>query len=267
MRAVFIGALLGIVPTARGDGSVTPEARPEFDAVVAAYRHLSSYENHGELSITATIDGKPTHRAWSFAFRSHRPDQFALDAGAVRLMSDGKTMLTVLVPTKRYWAEPAPKRLSVAALAEGPAGAMALGGPARSPALAILQLLLEDDPAKALLEGDFVVTRADDREQKGKKLHVLVFTPPTGPALRMFIDPDTHLVQRITLIGESKPPVGAAPDLEVAWDAGAISIEALAPERFAVVPPAGFQETSPLQAAEKKDEPKAPKAGADEPKE
>jgi thiol-disulfide isomerase/thioredoxin len=236
-----IAAVVLISPAigaARGDDD---PARRALDEVVAAYKALGSYEDHGTLTIAAAIDGQPQRRAWPMAFRLQRPDKFQIEAGGVRLVSDGKTLLTVISATKRYLREPAPARPGLAAVTEGPAGSMVLGGPGGGAAAVVLQLLLGDDPARALLEGGTALRLDPDQDRDGHALHVLILEPRTGPKIRLLADAGSHLVRRVELVGAAGP--------DIAWDAGEIATAALPAERFAAAPPAGLTEVSALQAA------------------
>ena len=51
-----------------------------------------------------------------------RPNKVDLDAGQVRLLSDGTTLTTSVIPLKRYMTAPAPQKLGFETFREGPIG-------------------------------------------------------------------------------------------------------------------------------------------------
>ncbi len=180
IRLVLLPVLC-VAGIAAAEDRVDPAARKSLDEVVAAYKGLSSYEDHGTLTIAGTIDGRAERHSWPLAFRLQRPGRLALDAGEVRLVSDGKTVLTVIASTQRFLTEPAPERLNLAMITEGPAGAMILGGPGGPVAAVILDLLLDGDPAAALLEGGTGLKRGEDRKIESRTVPVLTLEPLSGP--------------------------------------------------------------------------------------
>ena len=86
-----------------------PKARALFDQVSKAYKALSSYSDQGEFVMAMTANGKPQKQTVSLKVTLVRPDKVDIDAGLVRLTSDGTTLTTVVVPLKRYTAAKAPE--------------------------------------------------------------------------------------------------------------------------------------------------------------
>ena len=127
--AISILAILGPAvmasdsPLDRSD----PAARARFEAVASAYAKLGSYRDHGRFLRSIRLAGREhveeTALSWAFA----RPNQIAIDAGEVRVRGDGKTMTTILEPTKRFLTRPAAPTLSASSIADGPAGAVQIG--------------------------------------------------------------------------------------------------------------------------------------------
>ena len=86
-----------------------------------------------------------------------RPNKLDLDAGEVRITSDGTTLTTAVNPLKRYTAVPAPAEIGFDTFREGQIGAMLFGGPAGAPMFVLLNLLTgrgsgrRDRPARRLV--------------------------------------------------------------------------------------------------------------------
>lgn len=228
------------------------DARALLDTVVKSYQALDAYSDGGTFTITATIRGKQTTLATPMGLRLKRPNLVAVDAGNVRLFSDGKTLTTLIVPTKRFVSEPAPAKLGLAAIVEGPAGAMLLGGPGGAAANVVLQMLLGTDPAAGLLAGGTVAKLDPDREHNGKTVRVLRLDPLTGADVTLLIDPATKLIQRIEIADPNRAADPGVTAVGLVWDAVAVSTEAPKPEAFAATTPPGFTKVSELQAAKAK---------------
>ena len=67
-----------------------------------AYKALDSYTDEGQFVMAMTVAGKPQKQSLPLKLTFVRPNKIDLDAGAVRLVSDGKTMTTAIIPLKRY---------------------------------------------------------------------------------------------------------------------------------------------------------------------
>ena len=106
-----------------------PRARSLLDEVSKAYKSLVAYSDQGQFVVAMTIGGKSTKQATPMKLTFARPNKVDLDAGQVRLTSDGKTLTTIVIPLKRYTRNPAPRQLSLDTFREGPIGAILFGGP------------------------------------------------------------------------------------------------------------------------------------------
>ena len=237
------------------------EARRLFNDVLKAYKALDAYADRGTFAIEMKVDGKPGREARPMSLVFARPDKIALDTGDVRLLGDGGTLATVIVPDKKYMvaksATPAP-----ALLLEGPLGAMLRGGPAgpaASPLLSaslLLNLLVGEDPGAAILENTKTLRADPDAPVDGHPARVLRLEQERGPALRLFVDPARKLLVRVELVVtpadlEAKVPGVTLSDASIAWNSGPISTTPLPPESFAFKKPDGFTEVAPIELGKK----------------
>ena len=252
-RACWIGILLGsLVPLtpvgpdlARGQDASTPrpdhEARALFRRVADAYKALDSYSDEGQFVVAMTLGDRPRREARPLRLTFNRPNKIDLDVGSVRLISDGKTLTTLVRPLKKYTTAPAPARIGIDTFREGPTGPLLFGGPTGAPTFILLNLLMGTSPDNLLdalggtsrVEADAI--RIDHRE---------------GPDLLLRIDPATRLLSAIDLkIAPSRPADGPTPSIEqFGWTAGAIATRLPADRSFAFVVPEGFTSTTDLKA-------------------
>lgn len=237
------------------------EARRLFNEVLKVYKALDAYADHGTFAIELKVDGTPRREARPMSLAFGRPDKIALDAGDVRLVGDGATLATVIVPDKKYMvsksATPAP-----ALLLEGPLGAMLRGGPAgpaASPLLGaslLLNLLVGDDPGAAILENTKALRADPDAPVDGHPAKVLRLEQARGPALRLFVDADRKLLVRVELVVaagdlEAKVPGVALSDASIAWSSGEIRTTPPPAESFAFTKPPGYTEVAPIEVGQK----------------
>ena len=118
------------------------EARALFRRVADAYKALDSYSDEGQFVVAMTLGGKPRREARPLRLTFIRPNKIDLDAGAVRLISDGKTLTTLVRPLKKYTTAPAPATIGVDTFREGPTGPLLFGGPTAAPTFLLLNLLM-----------------------------------------------------------------------------------------------------------------------------
>ena len=102
---------------------------------------MSSYADQGEFIVAMTAAGKSHKQAVPLKVTLVRPNKFEIDTNLVRLMSDGKTLTTSVIPLKRYMAGPAPQKVDIETFREGPIGASLFGGPSGVPMFVLLNLL------------------------------------------------------------------------------------------------------------------------------
>jgi thiol-disulfide isomerase/thioredoxin len=251
-----------------GPKAADPEAGRLLGEVAKAYRALESYADEGTFTVSVSIDDQARERTSPFRVRFSRPNKIDLEAGDTRLLSDGKSLTSVVGPLKTYEVRPAPAALRLDSFVDRPVGAFLFGGPLGNPLPTLVALLLEEDAATAILARSGGRPRIGaDGEWKGKAVRSLVIDLEKGPDLRLLIDPETKLAVRIEQVIDPDSIAGHAPKgvtlkaPQVAWTAGTISTEAPKPEAFAFAPPQGFSqigaraERREVADAKKKDEP------------
>lgn len=232
-------------PSRAGD----PAARALFEQVADAYKALQSYSDHGEFVVAMTLAGKPRRDVRPLRLAFARPNKLELDAGAVRLVSDGKTMTTVVEPLKKTISGPAPETMTIDTFREGPTGAILFGGPTASPMFVLLNLVSGTNP-DVLLDQIGGTIRSDDSEKKGTGPAAapasLVIDRPDGADLRLRIDPATGLLSAIEMkVDPSQVTRLAGPGQtltieQFGWKSGAISTQLPADRSFTFVSPRGF---------------------------
>src|SRR5579864_1956457 len=214
-----------------------PQARQLFDEMVKVYKALPAYSDHGEVSIALKLPGDVQTQSIKTSATFARPNKLVLDAGHVRLVSDGTRLTTVVFPLKKYLVAPAPEALSLDVLADNPAGALLFGGPS-GPAMNILwNLLVGNDPTSALLRPDVGLKLEAERQLEGKNYQSLLIAEKDRPDVRLLIAPDSKLVQRIELVidAEDLKQVKAesqVSDASVVWNAGTIATDVPAEQTF-----------------------------------
>jgi thiol-disulfide isomerase/thioredoxin len=241
-----------------------PEARRLLDEVVAAYKALPSYADRGEFSVSTTIAGAPTTRTYPFHLALVRPNRIVLDAGIVRIQSDGTTLRTVVEPLKSYTEAPAPAAITLDTFVDSPMGAFLFGMPLGTPLPVLLNLLLADDPSAAILEAAGGRPRAaPDRALGDRTVKALVLDRDAGPDLLLLVDPETKLLVRIEQVLGPQAPDAGLPDgakvseIAVAWSSGTISTGAPQAEAFAMEPPKGFSKVASLASGRGEPAPKS----------
>ena len=129
-------------PAADGRPPADEAAHKLFDQVADAYKALTSYSDQGEFVVAMTLGGKAHRQVRPLRLTFVRPNKLDLDAGAVRLTSDGKTLTTAIEPLKKYMKSPAPETIGVDTFREGPTGAVLFGGPTAAPTASPMFVLL-----------------------------------------------------------------------------------------------------------------------------
>ncbi len=235
-------------------GSLDPspgdvDAHVLFGKVAKAYQALTSYSDQGEFIVAMTLAGKAHRQVRPLKLTLVRPNKVDLDAGAVRLTSDGKTMTTVVEPLKKYMTAPAPETVGIDTFREGPTGAILFGGqtaaPTSAPVFVLLSLLCGTNPDVMLdqMGGTLHAAKTDGGKADGNTLLVDL---QEGPDLLLRVDPTTKLLSAIELkidpaqLAKSTPPGQTLSIDQFGWAAGTVSTN-VAPDRsFAFVAPKGF---------------------------
>jgi thiol-disulfide isomerase/thioredoxin len=232
-----------------------------FEQVGDAYKALKSYSDQGEFVVAMTLGGKAHRQVRPLRLTFVRPNKLDLDAGAVRLTSDGKMLTTVIEPLKKYMSAPAPETIGVDTFREGPTGAVLFGGqtaaPTASPMFVLLNLLAGANP-DVLVDQMGGTLRSAPAKSAGPKPEgaAILIDLQEGPDLLLRVDPATKLLSAIELkidpaqLAKSAPPGQALAIDQFGWTAGAVSTQVPADRSFAFVAPKGF---GPIQG--EKDQP------------
>jgi thiol-disulfide isomerase/thioredoxin len=254
-----LGLALALASSTRADGiSVAPEARKLVDEVAKTYKERASYSDEGQFNQSFTANGKSRSMAAQAKLAYAKPNHLSIDAGEIRMVTDGKALTNVLVPMKKYFDLPSPKDLLPRTLAEGPIGSFLEGHPAGQPMTFVLSLLLGLPFEKALPESSKAVRLEPDRSWNGRKYQTLYVDQGDQPGWRLFVDPESHLVQRIELVIDLKklaatlPPGANLTSLALEWVSGAVKTATR--ESIAFNAPEGFAKISPAQAMALRDE-------------
>ncbi len=97
-------------------------------------RHWPPTPTRASIVVAMTIGRKPRREARPLRLTFIRPNKIDLDAGSIRLISDGKTLTTVVRPLKKYTTAPAPATIGIDTFREGPTGPCSSAArPARRP--------------------------------------------------------------------------------------------------------------------------------------
>ena len=264
LDALAIGLALAVgltVAAGAGDPADT-KARAKLDEVARAYRALPAYADRGEFVLTIQVNGATHTVREPASIALVRPNRLRIDTGAASLVCDGKTLTTLVTPSKKFTTEPAPKVVTRATVAGGPVGSLLFGGPSGPPLAMVLGLLLADDPAKAVLDQGESLTAEADRTVDGQPCQVLRVDANGGTIYRLLIDPARKLVRAIDVTPDPKAldvlfPAGTSVKVEAyRWSAGSISEKPPA-AAFAVEVPANFTKVGELAKASRgDDEPK-----------
>ena len=238
---------------------IDPKARQLLDEVVSAYKGLHAYADRGEFSLAIKFDGTSHAQKQAASLAFTRPNKLRVDAGVASLVCDGTTLTTLVGPSKKYAAEPAPKVVNFHTVAAGPVGSLLFGGPSGAPMLMVVGLLLAEDPAKAVLDQGEILLTENDRDFEGVSCRVLKVVAPNGTIYRLLIDPQSKLLRSIDVSPDAATltamfPFGDRLKVEAfRWVAGKVSTEV--PESaFAAETPKDFAKVGELARAAKGDD-------------
>ena len=247
--------LLAIAAPALGADDKDKDARALLAEVVKAYKGLDSYADAGRFTSAFKVGGKPQKQETDLAVAFARPNKLDLNAGVVRLVSDGKTLRTYIAPAQKYIDEPAPAKVDVESIRETSVGAMIYGGPNALTLGVLLTLLTDADPAKAILEGTKGLRLEPARQVAGASITPLFVDQADGPDIRMLVDDKTKLLAGIELVFSPEQlkqgaPKGSAVEVErVGWDAGKVKTAAPGPDAFVAKVPTGYAKVASLAEA------------------
>ena len=266
-RAVLLFGALGCAltwGTSQGFGDEPPTAGFDpkgsqlLNEVIGAYRALPAYGDQGEFVLTTVVGGQARTQRHPLHLTLVRPNKLNLETGLARVVSDGKTLTTVVTPLKKYSAAPAPETVTFdTVFTDGPVGSAVFGGPSSPMMLVVLNLLVGDDPARALLDLGDKLTVVDDRPLDGTPCRVLKLASDGGGlAFYLLIDPATKLLRAIDLTFDPKALADAFPDGQnvkidtFRWTSGAVTTKPAADAAFTYEPPKDFSKVdAPVDAA------------------
>ena len=262
MKPAVLAALLGLfvspAPAPAADRYVGPNAdapaKIRLDGLIAAYRALPAYVDHGRTTLVVKVGDKELRQEQEASTAFVRPNRVDVRSGLVRVVGDGSTLTTVVTPLKTVQAVPSPKKLAEVVLRGGPLGSVEFGGMTGRPLAHVLNLVMGDDPARLIFDFAPRVTAGDDVEVEGVAYHVLRLDEADNYDWRFLIDPKTGLLAFIDLIVEGDAAKGSIAGGQtrvesLRWAAGAVSTADPGPEAFAFKSPEGFASIAKLEAA------------------
>jgi thiol-disulfide isomerase/thioredoxin len=226
-----------------------PKARALLEEVAKAYQALDGYSDQGEFVMAMEVAGKAQKQAMPLKLAFARPNKLDIDAGPVRVVSDGKTITTAIIPSKKFVTEAAPEKITIETFRAGPLGAALFGGPSGVPMYILANLLTSPEPLKAV-EGLGGSLQLDPADAKGQ---TLLIDQVDGPDLRFKIDPATKLLKDVDLVIDPKmleqsAAAGQPVKIErLGWSAGAVSTTAAKDRTFAYEAPKGFTKVESFQ--------------------
>lgn len=260
-RLVVLGlaAMLATASQAMADdpkpAKIDAEARALLDEVVQTYRGLNAYADSGQFGMAITINDQEQKQEQPMALTFVRPNKLDLNLGAARFLSDGKTVWTVISPTRKYTEEKAPEKITLDTFKQGPVGALLFGGPTGMTEGIVLALLTDDDAAKIILEGTDGLKLEADREVDGQKVKALLVDQSQGPDIRLLVDAKTKLLTGIDLVIDPKQLTESAPKGttikvgRLGWTPGTVVTKAPKDDAFAFKTPEGFSKVDSIAEA------------------
>ena len=263
MRPALILALIVAGPTlARGDDpkptsklvAATPEARARFDALVAAYRALPAYVDHGEVAVVTEVNGQAVRRVTPARIAFARPNKLAVATELVTILADGTTVTEATLPLRKYRSQPSPEPFREAMLRGGALGSVEFGGMDGLPLAHVLNLVIGHEPERLVEDFAPRLVAEPDQQVDGTTYRVLRFDEADNHDWRFLIDPKTGLIAFVDLAieGDAAKSSVAGPAVRVVsirWSAGVIGTDPPDPSTFRFRAPEGSTAVVPLEAA------------------
>jgi len=259
LRAAFAG-LLGLVAWAspslaespKGPG-VEGEAKARLDALIASYRALPGYFDHGRTTLVVKVGEKELRQEQEASVAFVRPNKVDVRSGLVRVVGDGTTLTTVVVPLKTVQAIPSPRTLVETVLRGGPLGSIEFGGMTGRPLAHVLNLVMGDDPARLIFDFAPKVTAEPDAVVDGASYRVLRLDEADNYDWRFLIDPKTGLLAFVDLIVEGDATKGSIAGGQtrvesLRWAAGGVATADPGAGAFDFRAPEGFATIARLEA-------------------
>ena len=230
-----------------------PRATALLDEVAKAYKGLTAYSDQGKFVIAMKIEGKPQKQTLPLKLTFVRPNKMDLDAGPVRMVSDGKTLTTTVIPLKRYTSVPAPGEINFETFRQGPTGAVLFGGPSGAPMFVLLNLLTAPDAAAAAgAARRLTPARPRGPQSRRRRAKSLLIDQQEGPDIRLDVDPATKLLSGIEFqidpktLAKNAPPGQKITIEQFGWTSGAVKTQVAKDQSFAYEVPKGFAKVDSL---------------------
>ncbi len=231
--------------------AATPEALARFHALVAAYRALPAYADHGSVVVVTQVGDKSIRRELPASIVFIRPNKLAITTDLVQVVSDGATVTEVTLPLKKYRITPCPEPFREAMLRGGALGSVEFGGMAGLPLAHVLNLVIGHEPERLVADFAPKLVIEPDQEVDGTTYQVLRFDEADNHDWRFLIDPKSGLIAHVDLAieGDATKSSIAGPTVHVVsirWSAGVITTTAPEPAAFQYKPAEGFTAVAPL---------------------
>ena len=145
---------------------IAPEAKARLDALIASYRALPAYADHGEVTLVVKVGDRALKQSQNGEHHLRQAEQAGRpDRPGPGGFGDGSTLTSSVAPLKKYFVGPSPKKFAESSLRSGPLGSIEFGGVSGLPLVHVLNLVIGDDPErliydftpKVLAEADQVV--------------------------------------------------------------------------------------------------------------
>ena len=251
LSATLIALLMSGVSTSAQDAAklpgVAPEAKARLDKLIAAYRALPAYADHGEVTLVVKVGDRELKQVQKASIAFARPNKVDVRTELVRVVSDGSNLTSVVVPLKKFHVTPSPKKFAESSLRGGPLGSMEFGGIAGLPLVHVLSLVIGDEPERLIYDFSPKVLAEPDQVIAGVAYQVLRLDESDNHDWRFLIDPRTGLLAFVDLVVEGDAVrssiAGADTHVEsLRWAAGAISTEVPAAAAFSFRPEPDYRQ-------------------------
>ena len=216
------------------------DAKPMIDQMAAAYGDLKSLQLAGTVTADFDVAGQKQNKATPFTGAFKAPNEFRHDVPEeITVVSDGKTAYIYGVKENKYLKVDAPTGKQ--AVADLP---VPLPGLLQQQDISLL-LALVKDPGAFLTEGGVAAT-AGQPEQIDGTSYPVISVVGQGTNIKLALDPDTHLVRRMTVdLADSMKQRGAP-----AVNKATITLDYTTSKPGADVADATFSFTPPAGATE-----------------
>ncbi len=235
---------------AASSAKISPEAKAVVDDMSAAYSKLKSLELSGTLAGHFDVGGQKDDLKEDFTTAFQAPNKFKNDMKAsVLLVSTGTKLFAYDKGEKKFSSKEAPKeKVDTKALPGSAARILTLfSGKSNVSVNPSLMLALAKDPSTELTSLAKEISKGADVSIDNKTCTALEVTLIASPAkVTLLVDPDTHLLKRVTTDLKEVVEKSGAPDVKLAQIA--INYDVVTPDAnlagdpFNWAPPEGAKE-------------------------